>query len=160
MRIVEIEVFQYKELSDTAKQKARDWYCEGMDYYWWDDALASVRGFCDLFGVTVKDYSIGAFSPSWITTDADNHHFRGWGKKEIYALKDKSITGYCVDWTLIDAMIELYAMNHDAKSAFNYAIDCAVKSITNDWEYQYSEEAVSEMMEANEYEFDEYGNRI
>lgn len=160
MRIVEIEVYQYSELEGKAKQRAKDWYCDGLDYYWWDDSLASVKGFCDLFGVTVKDWSIGAFHNSWITTDASNEHFRGWDKKKIYALKDKQITGYYTDFVLIDAMIELYAMNADAKSAFLYAIDCAVKSIKDDWEYQYSEEAVTEMMEANDYEFDKHGNRL
>jgi hypothetical protein len=57
-------------------------------------------------------------------------------------------------------MIEMFALNADAKQAFLYAIDKAVKAICDDWEYQYSEEAVSEMMEANDYEFDQNGNRF
>jgi hypothetical protein len=160
MRTVEIEVYQYSELSEMSKQSARDWYCEGLDYCWWNDAIKSVKDFCALFNVSVKDYSVGAFIYSWIETDASNEHFRGWDKKRINALKDKEITGYCLDFTLTDALIKMYALNGDAKSAFLYAIDCAVKDIVSDWEYQYSEEAVSEMMEANHYEFDEDGNRI
>ncbi len=160
MRIVEMEVYPYAELEGKAKQRAREWYCDGLDYYWWDDSMESVKAFCGLFGVTVKDWSIGAFHYSWITTDACNDHFRGWDKQKIYALKDKHVTGYYTDFVLIDAMIEMYALNADAKASFNYAIDCAVKSIREDWEYQYSDEAVSEMMEANQYEFDKYGNRI
>lgn len=43
MRIVETKVFQYTELSDKAKEKARDWYREAgiHDEWWWavyDDA--------------------------------------------------------------------------------------------------------------------------
>jgi hypothetical protein len=160
MRTVEIEVYQYSELSEMSKQSARDWYCEGLEYYWWNDSIQSVKDFCALFNVSVKDYSVGAFIYSWIETDASNEHFRGWDKKRINALKDKEITGYYIDCVLIDALIEMYALNGDAKSAFLYAIDCAVKDIVSDWEYQYSEEAVSEMMEVNCYEFDEDGNRI
>jgi hypothetical protein len=35
-KVIEVEVFKYDELSDSAKQKARDWYIEGMDYEWWE----------------------------------------------------------------------------------------------------------------------------
>ena len=35
-KTIEVEVFKYDELSDSAKQKAREWYLEGMDYDWWD----------------------------------------------------------------------------------------------------------------------------
>lgn len=160
MRIIEIEVYQYSELDEDAKQKAKDWYCDGLEYYWWSDAIKSVKGFCDLFGVTVRDYSLGAFNYSWIETNASNEHFRGWDKAKINALRDKDITGYYLDDVMTGALIEMYALNADAKSAFNYAIDKAVKSIKDDWEYQYSEEAVTEMMEANEYEFDKHGNRL
>jgi hypothetical protein len=160
MRTVEMAIYQYSELSDSAKLRAKEWYCEGLEYHWWNDAIKSVNGFCDLFGVTVRDYSIGAFNYSWIETNASNEHFRGWDKAMINALKDKNISGYYLDEVLTDALIEMYALNADAKASFNYAIDKAVKSIRDDWEYQYSDEAVSEMMEANQYEFDEHGKRI
>lgn len=160
MRTVEVEVFKYAELEGKARERARDWYCEGLDYYWWDDSLASVKSFCDLFGVVVRDYSVGAFSPSWLTTNASNEHFRGWGKREINALKDENISGYYMDNVLTDAMIEMFALTGDAKESFEYAMDKAVEAIRDDMEYQYSEEAVSESMEANEYEFDQNGNRF
>ena len=35
-KVIEVEVFKYAELSDSAKQRARDWYIEGMDYEWWE----------------------------------------------------------------------------------------------------------------------------
>jgi hypothetical protein len=160
MRTVEVDVFKYAELEGKARERARDWYCEGLEYYWWDESLASVKGFCDLFNIVVRDYSVGAFSSSWISTNASNVHFRGWGKREIDALKDKSITGYYIENVMTDAMIEMFAVNGDAKQSFEYAMDKAVQAIREDWEYQYSEEAVSEMMEANDYEFDQDGNRF
>jgi hypothetical protein len=32
----EITIYKWEELSQSAQQKARDWYIEGMDYNWWD----------------------------------------------------------------------------------------------------------------------------
>lgn len=35
-KVIEVEVFKYDELEESAKQKAREWYLEGMDYEWWE----------------------------------------------------------------------------------------------------------------------------
>jgi len=35
-KTIEVEVFKYGELSDQAKEKARNWYIDGMDYEWWE----------------------------------------------------------------------------------------------------------------------------
>ena len=35
-KTIEVEVFKYEELEKSAKQKAREWYLEGMDYEWWE----------------------------------------------------------------------------------------------------------------------------
>ena len=35
-KTIEVEVFKYEELSDRAKERARQWYIEGMDYEWWE----------------------------------------------------------------------------------------------------------------------------
>jgi hypothetical protein len=32
----EITIYKWEELSQSAKQKARDWYLESMDYEWWE----------------------------------------------------------------------------------------------------------------------------
>lgn len=32
----EITIYKWEELSQTAQQRARDWYIQGMDYEWWD----------------------------------------------------------------------------------------------------------------------------
>jgi hypothetical protein len=51
-KVIEVEVFKYDELSDSAKEKARNWYIEGMDYEWWEGVYESVKedgyelGFC------------------------------------------------------------------------------------------------------------------
>ena len=35
-KTIEVEVYKYGELSESAQQKAREWYIEGMDYEWWE----------------------------------------------------------------------------------------------------------------------------
>ena len=51
-KVIEVEVFKYDELSDSAKDRARDWYIEGMDYQWWDSVYEMSiengyeKGFC------------------------------------------------------------------------------------------------------------------
>jgi len=35
-KVIEVEVYKYGELSESAQQKAREWYLESMDYEWWE----------------------------------------------------------------------------------------------------------------------------
>lgn len=37
-KVIEVEIYKYGELSESAQQKAREWYIEGMDYEWWEGA--------------------------------------------------------------------------------------------------------------------------
>ena len=40
-KTIEVEVFKYDELSESAQQKAREWYLESMDYEWWEGVYES-----------------------------------------------------------------------------------------------------------------------
>ena len=42
-KTIEVEVFEYGELSESAQQKAREWYIEGMDYEWWEGAYEMAK---------------------------------------------------------------------------------------------------------------------
>jgi len=82
--------------------------------------------------------------------------------KYYYAGKIKPcpFTGYCADEDYLDELIKDIKSGTDLKTAFkNLAYTCQ-KLIQNEWEYQQSEEYIIEHFEANEYEFDEDGNRI
>jgi len=39
----ETKTYKWEELSQTAKQKARDWYIEGMNYEWWDSVYEMAK---------------------------------------------------------------------------------------------------------------------
>ena len=64
MRTETINIYKFDELTDDAKDKAWEWWRDGIEYYWWNDAESSIKAFCDHFRVTIKDYSIGPFESS------------------------------------------------------------------------------------------------
>lgn len=155
MKTVTIELYKFDELSDDAKEKAREWYKTNLDYPWLQESIGSIKAFCDHFGVSVKGYEIGAFWPSYLTTDATNSNFSGVKLKSID--RDYMPTGYCLDCALWQTFYDEFKRTGDALYAFKDAIDTAVREIVADIEYQYSDEAVDEMLTINEYEFTEDG---
>ena len=155
MRTATVQIYKFNELSDEAKENAREWYKTNLDYPWFDESLNSIKAFCDHFGVSVKDWSIGAFCPSYLTTDATNSNFRGVKLKSID--REQMPTGFCLDCDLWFTFYDEFKRTGDALYAFNQAIDAAVDSIVKDAEYQYSDESVDEMLTINEYEFTEDG---
>lgn len=55
MRTIETKVFQYAELDDDAKEKARDWYRSGaLDYDWWDYMYEHVSTAARLIGIELE----------------------------------------------------------------------------------------------------------
>lgn len=157
MRVIEKEIYTYAELSDKAKANAREWF-SSRGYTWIDEGVDSIKAFCKHYNVTLKDYSLSPYCYSYITTDANNQHFRGVTLKQVEAEKDLTPTGYCVDSDLFVTMFESMRDNGgNALAAFNDAIEAGKKSLLADMEYQDSEEHIAEMMEINGYEFDDSG---
>ena len=155
MKTATINLYQFNELSDDAKERAREWWRDGLEYFWWDESIGSIRAFCDHFGVKIKDYSIGAYSPSYMDTDAENANFRGMRLADF--TRDAMPTGYCLDCALWQTFYDEFKRTGSALKAFNEAIDAAVTEIKEDAEYQYSDECIDELLVANKYDFTENG---
>jgi hypothetical protein len=51
MRIIETKAYLYNELSDTAKQKAREWYTNGLEFYD-DNVLDDISEIAEILGVS------------------------------------------------------------------------------------------------------------
>ena len=62
MKTVEITVYNFDELTDTAKEKAREWYRDGLEYPWWGDVRKSLNDFAGYFGVRIIEWSLGCGS--------------------------------------------------------------------------------------------------
>ena len=158
MRTIELDIYKYSELSESAKENAREWFSRG-GYVWIDEGIDSIRAFCDHFGVNLKDYQLSPYSPSYIDTDAENQHFRGYKLKQAEKEKNLTPTGYCLDCDLFETMYRVFKDTGDALHAFNEAIEAGKRGIIADMEWQDSEEYIAEMMDINDYEFDENGRR-
>lgn len=55
MRTIETVVYKYDELSDSAKQKAREWYLEGgLCYDWWDFCYEDFCRVAEILGIEIS----------------------------------------------------------------------------------------------------------
>jgi hypothetical protein len=53
--IVETEVFTFDELSDAARDTAREWYRAGhLDDDWWDTVYSDFEAICGILGIALK----------------------------------------------------------------------------------------------------------
>lgn len=186
-----IQVYQFAELDDSAKDKARDWFRSCMDSSDWnaDEYVASLKRFCSRIGINLRDWSLGEqsniqweFDPidhyGWDQFDQTGEHMRGyrlwkWFQNGNFIFSADEIreavkgscplTGVCTDCPLFDALgrfldrPDKYTTMHDL---INEAMEDFRIVIENEVEYHYSDESVDESILANEYEFDEQGNRI
>ena len=155
MRVLTVEAFRFQDLEDEAKERAREWYRDGLDYPWFSESIDSIRAFAKHFGVSLMDWEIGG-GRNYIKTDATNANFRGVRLDSIN--RDHMPTGYCLDADLWEAFYDEFKKTGDAKHAFEQALEAALCAIQRDIEYQYSNEAVDESLRFNEYEFNSDGS--
>jgi len=156
MKIKNVKVYSFDELSDSAKSQVLAYFGERVDYPYFSDALDSIKAFVKHFHGDIINYSIGGeVFRSYVKTTVDRSYFRGVKLKDID--RDYMPTGYCLDCTLWGTMKEEFTKTGDAFYAYQQAIESALADIASDVEYQYSAEALIEMIEANEYEFTEDG---
>lgn len=155
-----INTYSFSELSESTKSRALDDHrSKGFEYSWREESHESLNAFCNLFGVSVTDWSIGTWGQSYIKTDAENAHFRGWNKAKVNAIPE-FLTGYCLDCAFIEAFKKEFDRTGNALGAFNDAIDAGLSDWIKDIEWQESDEYIADHMEANEYQFLENGRMI
>jgi hypothetical protein len=54
-RVMETTVYKFSELSDAAKEKAREWFRQGnLDYDWWEFVYDDVATIADLIGIDLR----------------------------------------------------------------------------------------------------------
>lgn len=152
MQTISLTLYSFDELDEAGQQRAiDDWRASGTEYFWLDESLDSLKTFCQFFGVTVKDYSIGTWGHSYVDTDAENKHFRG--RKLRHFSADNMPTGYCGDYPLWNTFYNVFKASGDALRAFNDAIDTWVTDTVRDMEWQESDEFIAEHLAANEYRY-------
>jgi hypothetical protein len=159
MKIKNVKVYSFDELSDSSKGQVLAYFRERVEYPWFPDALDSIKAFVEHFKGRILDYSIGGeVYRSYVKTTIDQSYFRGVKLKDID--HTQMPTGYALDCTLWGTMKEEFSKTGDAFYAYQQAIESALADIASDVEYQYSDEALIEMIEANDYEFTEGGEIV
>lgn len=150
MEVVELQVFQFHELDEQAKGNAREWYRTNSEYPWFDEAISSLKAFCDHFNVTLRDWNLGD-GRGYVKTDAEQSHFRGIKLSEQD--RDAMPTGLWLDCELFQHFYDEFKNTGDAKAAFDDALYNLVRAVSRDVEYYYSDESADENIETNMWTF-------
>jgi len=185
MKTVRIKIYKFNELSEEAKQNAIDYFRSSNDYFYMgSEILDSINRGLDHFGGELSDYSIDwqninnstyliKYSVSediqqlsgvrlWkYLNNSGLLHIRDKYNKKIIPLLSGNcpLTGVCFDESFLDAVRNFIARPSDI-SFTELMEDCVyntIKAGCNDCEYQQSEEAIIETIEANEYDFKDDG---
>jgi hypothetical protein len=156
MREITVKLVNFEELDDAGKAKAIDRYREHHDYFWFDDAMESIKAFVNRFGGTIHNYSIGEYQRSFIKTNLDAGSFRG--VKLASFDREHMPTGYCLDCSLWQTFYDTFKSTGDAHHAFNIAIDEALLDVARDVEYQFSDAGIAELLIDTDMEFNEDGS--
>lgn len=168
MKTIEIKLYEYKELSEEAQGKAiQTMFDINLFYEWWDfiyEDAENVQIKISGFDTDRGNYVKLDFMDQPI--DTANLILENWGEKS---------TGYTEAQEFKEKFDDLYNKYKDENGVIdNYEYDCELEELeeefkndlesvfltmlTNEYEYRYSDEAIIETIEANEYFFTEDGD--
>ena len=145
MRTIETEVYEFHELSEQAKENAKIELVS--EYFWSDEAIASLYAFAEEIGIKITNYSIdwdnyanSSIDWEWIV---DEH-------KDDLSVEE--LTGYIMDYPLI----ETWNRDKDVDDAiYSWLYNCH-----QDYIFQFTDEYMIDHCIANEYEFTKDGTLI
>lgn len=178
-RTIEIQLFQLSELTDEARKRAIDAFRNAGDCWaWGDEWWDSAQAFSRIAPINIRDadYDRRQVSVEWAGVSYANRFdhddairelsgLRAWKWLEnngwfAWAENERkgacSMTGYCGDAPFGDA-IAAYARKPlsvpDIEQVFYEAAQAWVCEAADDCERAYSDEAIAEQIECNEFEF-------
>ena len=151
-KMIEIPVFTIGELSEKARDKAHSSYLSCGDY---SDNTDTIKSFCDLFDVDLKNWSVDSCSYSYAATIPNQRHIT---KRKAVARVNSWETsqGYFLASVACDA-IKAGWQNGDIKLAIENALDSMFLACQRDLEYYESVEYFVETCECNGWTFLESG---
>jgi hypothetical protein len=176
MRTISVGVFEYSELSEKAKEYICSQWQEMDGYNWATEALDSLRKLAEHFDGRLTDweiswdgstYSHATFDMPDEELDVDDFAVL-LGKLGSYDEEtgcghgDCVLTGYCMDEAAIDGLRQhwLTCGELDLNKLMQAAFTSLLASCQEDYEYQYSDEAMADTCAANGYEFYEDGEMV
>ena len=172
MKTICFDVYEFNELSDKAKEKARDWYRSiDTEYAWAAETRESMEAFAQLFPIKVRDWSYGGrgagvsfeFRDDGTLEEIEGVRLYKWlVNHDVTKLLggDCPLTGYCMDEDLLDP---IRAFVKKPKGTFRELLqdcfDAWIKAAESNVEYQGSDEYIDETIEGSGYTFTIDGKR-
>lgn len=154
MRQQTIDIYTFEELSDDAKNKAREWFRDGQ-YDWLDESRQSIEHFCNSLHVRLKNFDIDSGRFDYVT-DAANDTFRGLTYRQVEKMQLSD--GYCIGLLMQTAFVGAFK-ERGALDSFNYALSLGFQAWRDDLCFQESDEYIDDMIFINGYEFNIDGER-
>ena len=211
MRVVETNVFQYDELDDRAKERAREWYSRHVfeDSCDWEYVYEDAAEVADILGIDLRQrrvtlvgghhryepsiwfsgfYSQGdgaCFEGTYRYAKGATKKIRGYAPqdKELHRIADElqavqrkhfyhltasmSRSGHYYHSGCMSVEVEhnedryrdIGDAEDDIRQLMRDFADWIYERLSDEYDYQTSDSAVEETIRANEYEFDEDGER-
>lgn len=192
MRKVEIEVFSFDELSESAKDRAREWFRQGIEFDSTNVIECMVIPAATMLGITIDrprgqrtGYAVdwdtnpigAAFVGSWRAADVKPGAIeKEWPRESVLHVIARDLEAVAAEFPDAYAncdtgrgcfqRVEAYANDDsddpatDADRAAQSIVDALQSfahwigsTIAAEMEYQFSDECVDELIEANGYEF-------
>lgn len=160
MELKTVELYQYSELSDIAKEKAREWFLKGaFDYNWYEFTYEDAETIG--LKITSFDTYYNTIGGEWIESPY-----------KVIELIKKNHGEQCETYkTALQYESEFSKLGEDEdgnqiedeniEDDFRRALlEDYLIMLRKEVEYMESEEAISEAMEANEYTFLDNGTRF
>ena len=154
-KIVEIPVYTIGELSEKARDKAHSAYLSCSFDFDYSDNIDTIKSFCDLFCVDLKDWSVDSCSYGYTVKIPQQRNItkrkalaivNSWETTQCYFLASVACDAIKSDW-----------QNGDIKLAIESALDNMFLSCQRDLEYYESVEYFVESCETNNWTFLESG---
>lgn len=165
MKTVEIKIYSFSELSPKSRETALSQFRDmNLHEHLFSEYFDSIKFFCKCFYIDLKDIYLD--NQDWRATfpnlDEDNEETVGEFLSSQLPKGDCPFTGVCYDETLLDPVRENLTNtstdSEDLRSVLSDSLYAICRAYQNEVSYLYSDEYLTEFIEANDYEFTEDGS--
>ena len=159
MKQITIDAYTFNELEGKAQDKARNYYCENINYFWGDEHIEGVKRFLALFNVTLINWAYDEYHADF-ETDINDCKFQNLSKKRVNNLIKFFNVSYCADETLVVAFNESYSEHGSIRLAIQEALRQSSLDLRNDITLHYTDNVMADYFDSNDYFFTEDGKVI
>lgn len=171
MRQETVTIYTFEELTEEAKDCAIEKFRDNWDFHWCQEWRDSLETFTRHFPVKARDWSVGAYSRSYIRSEFTGDYPDMCGArlfKYLYSnfdyllAKDCPFTGYCGDEELLAPLREFMkrpSKHMTFEALMSACLEAWAVGYQHDMEGQLEDDYIADFIAANGYEFTENGER-